>query len=303
MLSKTRWYRGDMRFRPFIRMRAHFFMDLKGGVEMKTIVFVGAGSMAQAMIHGWVKEGTVFPENIYVMNKSDHKKLSSLKGKYGIQLVTDHTDIWKKADLVILAMKPKDAQDGIQAIASLLPSTAVVLSIMAGVPMQTIESGLGKRPICRCMPNTSATIGMSASAVAWNNQMKSTEKKEILQLLHTIGLVKEVDEEQLHIVTALAGSGPAYIYYLVESFEKAAIKNGLNQQVARELIIQTIAGSAEMLKQSSESPATLRKQVTSPGGTTEAGIQLLQECNFEDIIANCLNKAEKRSRELGMHYI
>lgn len=270
---------------------------------MKTVVFIGAGSMAQAMIHGWVTEGSVTPTDIFVMNKSDRKKLVSLKEQYGIQLVCPEREILKKADLVILAMKPKDVDAGMKAIASLIPSTAVVLSILAGVPMQTIEKGLGKRSICRCMPNTSATIGMSASAVAWNDQMTSGQKIEILHLLQGIGIVNEVEEEQLHVVTALAGSGPAYIYYLVEAFEKAAIASGLNPQVAHDLLVQTIAGAAEMLKQSNKSPEVLRKQVTSPGGTTEAGIKALQDYHFQDILVHCLKEAELRSRELEKRYI
>jgi pyrroline-5-carboxylate reductase len=275
----------------------------KGGVSMKTIVFVGAGSMAQAMIHGWMKEATVAPENVYVMNKSDQEKLASLNETYGVQLVCEKKEILKTADLVILAMKPKDVQAGMNAIAAYLPTTAVVLSILAGVPMITIEQGLGKRPIARCMPNTSATIGMSASAVAWNERMESNDKTEIIELLKTIGSVIEVEEDELHVITALSGSGPAYVYYFVEAFEKAAVASGLSAQVARKLLVQTIAGSAEMLKHSNETPATLRKQVTSPGGTTEAGIEALQNSGFSDMLARCLNEAETRSRELGKRYV
>lgn len=270
---------------------------------MKTIVFVGAGSMAQAMIHGWMKEATVAPENVFVMNKSDRKKLTSLNETYGVQVVSENKEVLKKADLIILAMKPKDVQAGMQAIAPYLSKTAVVLSVLAGVPITTIAQGLGERPIARCMPNTSATIGMSASAVAWNEQMNQTDKDEILQLLGTIGSVIEVEEDQLHVITALSGSGPAYVYYFVEAFEKAAVASGLDSKVARNLLVQTLAGSAEMLKQSSDSPATLRQHVTSPGGTTEAGIQALQEKGFIDMLGSCLNEAESRSRELGKRYI
>ena len=270
---------------------------------MKTIVFVGAGSMAQAMIHGWMKEATVAPENVFVMNKSDRKKLTSLNETYGVQVVSENKEVLKKADLIILAMKPKDVQAGMQAVAPYLSKTAVVLSILAGVPITTIAQGLSERPIARCMPNTSATIGMSASAVAWNGLMTQTDKEEILKLLGTIGSVIEVEEDQLHVITALSGSGPAYVYYFVEAFEKAAVASGLDQQIARNLLVQTLAGSAEMLKQPSDSPSTLREHVTSPGGTTEAGIQALQEKGFIDMLGSCLNEAESRSRELGKRYI
>ena len=258
--------------------------------------------MAQAIIHGWLKEEPVVPEDVYVMNKSDREKLFSLKEAYGVQIVCEDKEIVKNADLVILAMKPKDVEAGMQAIATYLPSTAVVLSVLAGVPMDTIEKGLGMRPVARCMPNTSANVGMSASAVAWNAQMRTEEKQEILHLLQAIGMVKEVDEEQLHVVTALAGSGPAYIYYIVEALEQAAISSGLDPQVARDLFVQTLAGSAEMLKQTNETPAILRKKVTSPGGTTEAGIQSLQQNGLAEILTTCLKEAEMRSRELGKRY-
>jgi pyrroline-5-carboxylate reductase len=133
--------------------------------------------------------------------------------------------------------------------------------------------------------------------------MESHDKTEIIELLKTIGSVIEVEEDELHVITALSGSGPAYVYYFVEAFEKAAVASGLSPHVARNLLVQTIAGSAEMLKQSNETPATLRKQVTSPGGTTEAGIEALQESGFADMLARCLHDAETRSRELGKRYI
>ena len=269
---------------------------------MKTIVFVGAGSMAEAMIDGWMKKGTVAPENVYVMNKSDRARLSYLKERYRVQLVDEDKEMVKQADLAILAMKPKDVQEGMKAISTFLPQNAAVLSVLAGVPIDTIETGLGKRPIARCMPNTSASVGMSASAVAWNGHIQTANKKHILHLLDAIGLVKEVEEEQLHIVTALSGSGPAYIYYLVEAFEQAAAARGLDSTVARELFIQTLAGSAEMLKRTNEEPAILRSKVTSPGGTTEAGIHSLQENGFGGMMASCLAEAETRSRELGKLY-
>jgi len=270
---------------------------------MKTIVFVGAGSMAQAIIHGWMKEATVAPENVYVMNKSDQEKLTSLNETYGVQLVDEEKEILKTADLIILAMKPKDVQSGMHSVANYISSTAIVLSVLAGVPMDTIEKGLGKRPIARCMPNTSATIGMSASALAWNELMANEDKQEIIQLLKTIGSVIEVAEEELHVVTALSGSGPAYVYYFVEAFEQAAVASGLDPKIARDLIVQTLAGSAEMLKQSHKSPTTLRLQVTSPGGTTEAGIQSLKQSGFAEMLAGCLKEAETRSRELAKLYV
>ena len=269
---------------------------------MKKIVFIGAGSMAQAMIQGWEKQKTISFENVYVLNKSDQVKQEYLQKTYGVQIIREDKEVLRSADLLILATKPKDLQDATENISPYLSSSCVVLSILAGVPISTIEKRLGKRPIARCMPNTSATIGMSTSAITWNSQVDEKMKEEIMELLKAIGSVKQVEEEELHIITALSGSGPAYVYYFVEALEKAAVSSGLNSKVARDLLIDTLAGSAEMMKQSSKSPEFLRHQVTSPGGTTEAGIAVLQNNGFIEILGACLKNAEMRSRELGKQY-
>ncbi|MCZ2260143.1 pyrroline-5-carboxylate reductase [Sporosarcina sp. G11-34] len=266
---------------------------------METIVFVGAGSMAEAMIGGIVKQGAMEPKNVFVINKSDDARLQSLKDKYGISTVRANKEALKKMDLVIFATKPKDIH---QAMADMLPFLAdhtAALSVIAGVSIQTIEEGLGNRPIARAMPNTSATIGKSATAVAWNESVESHTKELVLGLLNAIGMVKEVEEDELHAVTALSGSGPAYVYYLAEALEEAATRQGLSKETSRALIIQTFEGAAAMMKKIGAEPTELRKHVTSPGGTTEAGITALENQSFKEIIMDCINKAEARSRELG----
>jgi pyrroline-5-carboxylate reductase len=180
---------------------------------VETIVFAGAGSMAEALIHGWVKEGVVLPKSIYVMNKSDQQKLQRLADTYGVQIVCGSRDIVKKADCLILAMKPKDIQHAMEDFVPFLPSHTAILSVVAGVSMNTIEESLGKRPIARIMPNTSATIGMSATGVAFNQSVTSTLKLEFMHMLEAIGLVIEVQEDELHAVTALSGSGPASLLF------------------------------------------------------------------------------------------
>lgn len=269
---------------------------------MQKILFVGAGSMAEALIHGLMKEGAAHPEDVYVMNKSDRAKLESLHHMYGIIPATMKHKIVEEAELVILAMKPKDIRPAMESLRAKLRADAVILSVAAGVPIRTIEDGLGKRPIARAMPNTSAAIGQSASAVAFNELVTDSQRERITDLLTAIGTVKEVDEDSLHIVTALSGSGPAYIYYFAEAMEQAAIEKGLSKEVARNLIVQTLAGAAEMMKDPDNEPAELRKKVTSPGGTTEAGLRALSDQGFSDLIASCIQQAEARSRELGELY-
>lgn len=266
---------------------------------MEKIVFVGAGSMAEAVIAGICKQGIVEPQDVFVMNRADDARLHLLKSTYGVSIVSSDKKELRTADLIVLATKPKDVYTVMEQIAPLMNEQAIVLSVLAGVSIHTIESGLGKHAIARSMPNTSAAIGKSATGVAFNCSMTSKEKQEILELLSSIGIVAEVEEDDLHAVTALSGSGPAYIYYLTEALETAAIKAGIDQATARRLIIQTIEGAACMLRQTQEEPALLRKNVTSPGGTTEAGLRALASGGFHQAVFNCIEHAEKRSRELG----
>lgn len=265
---------------------------------MQNIVFIGAGSIAEALIQGWINEKVVEPQKIYVSNRSNTERLQFLCDKYGVNILPDKQFL-KQADLIILAMKPKDVQTAMQDIHNyILPETAI-LSVLAGISIDTIEAGLGKRPIARTMPNTSATIGMSASGISFNEQVSETQKTIYLQLLQAVGTVIEVEEDKLHAVTALSGSGPAYVYYLIEAFEKVGSEFGLSPEVVRSLMVQTLAGTAAMLQQTPEEPNVLRRKVTSPGGTTEAGIRKLEEYHFQDAVFACIREAENRSRELA----
>lgn len=266
---------------------------------MGTIVFVGAGSMAEAIIAGIVDGGVMHPRDVYVMNKSDDDRLSYLQQKYGVAIVCHKRKALRDAELIVLGTKPKDIHQAMADIAGFLNENAAVLSVIAGVSIATIECGLGSRPIARSMPNTSAAIGKSATGVSMNQAVDEQMKRRILTLLYGIGIVKEVQEDELHAVTALSGSGPAYIYYMVEALEEAAITEGLSKEIARELIIQTFEGASAMLRQTGEEPSILRTNVTSPNGTTEAGIKALEKNSFKKIIAECIQSAETRSRELG----
>ena len=265
---------------------------------MQKIVFIGAGSMAEALIGGWINKGCVDAQQIYVSNRSDHARLQYLQNQYGVQILEQLSHI-QDADCIILAMKPKDVCAAMDSIAPYIGEHTAVLSVLAGIPIETIEQGLSPRPIARVMPNTSATIGMSASGIAFNDLVSEQLKKSFTQMLATIGLVVEVEEDKLHAVTALSGSGPAYIYYLIEAFEKVGTEIGLPKEVVRQLMVQTIAGSASMLQSVDEEPDALRRKVTSPGGTTEAGIRALQEHHFTETIEACIKSAEQRSRELA----
>lgn len=265
---------------------------------MTKIYFIGAGSIAEALIEGWITKGAATPNQITVTNRQNKVRLNELKEKYGVNQLQSLEDL-HQADLIVLCMKPKDSQEALSTIAPYIRKDAEVLTVLAGIEMKTIESFLGKRSIARAMPNTSATIGLSATGVSFNEGVSSQFKEHIINLLEAVGVVIEVEEDQLHAITALSGSGPAYVYYLLEAFEKAGIEYGLPSDIVRTLMVQTLAGSAEMLKRVKLEPTELRRRVTSPGGTTEAGIRMLEKFDFFTAIASCIRSAEKRSRELA----
>lgn len=267
---------------------------------MKKLVFIGAGSMAEALISGIVEKKLINGKNIWVTNHKNEKKLAVLKRRYGINYTYDLTVLFAGADAVILAMKPKDAAAAIQRIKGYLPKNALVISVLAGVSINTIEALADQSlAVARAMPNTSATVAKSATAIAVNDRVSEQQNKTISQLFATVGMTTFVQESQLDAVTGLSGSGPAYIYYLVEAMENSAAEIGLERQLAKELIVQTLIGAAEMLQTTTKTPSELRKEVTSPGGTTEAGIRILEENRVQEAFVECIKKAAIQSRKMG----
>ncbi|MEH6942505.1 pyrroline-5-carboxylate reductase [Bacillus sp. JJ722] len=267
---------------------------------MSKIAFVGAGSMAEAMISGITSRSNQSPNQITVMNRSNDERLSILNTTYGVKTTHDYDVLLKDASIVFLAMKPKDVFSALSTIKSFLHEGMLIVSVVAGVSMDSIETIINKKvAIIRSMPNTSATIGKSATAIAQNRFVTNEQLQVVTTLLETIGQVTLVQENQLDAVTGLSGSGPAYIYYLVEAMEQSAEKIGLDKEAAKALILQTIIGAAEMLQNSTKTPQTLRKEVTSPGGTTEAGIHVLQSHQVQEAFINCIVEATAQSKRLG----
>ncbi|MEH7437316.1 pyrroline-5-carboxylate reductase [Neobacillus drentensis] len=267
---------------------------------MNKIAIVGAGSMAEAFISGIVENELIDKKNVWVTNHSNEERLSSLRERYDIRSTYDLKALFEGADIVMLAMKPKDAATAIQAIRNYLTENMLVVSVLAGVSMDTIET-LAKKSlaIVRSMPNTSAAVGKSATAIAVNKRVTNEQIETTRNLFDTVGLTSFVEEEQLDAVTGLSGSGPAYIYYLIEAMEKSAVEVGLEKEMASQLIVQTLIGAAEMVKNSAKSSTQLRKDVTSPGGTTEAGIKVLEENEVQQAFISCIKAATAQSKKMG----
>jgi pyrroline-5-carboxylate reductase len=267
---------------------------------MNKIAIVGAGSMAEAFISGIVENDLIDKKNIWVTNNSNEERLSSIRERYGVKSTYDLNKLFEGADIVVLAMKPKDAASAITQVREHLTEHMLVISVLAGVSMNAIET-LAKKPlaIVRAMPNTSATVGKSATAVAVNTRVSEEQIKRTKKLFGTVGLTTFVEEEQLDAVTGLSGSGPAYIYYLIEAMENSAVEVGLEKEMAQELIVQTLIGAAEMVKKSTKTSEQLRRDVTSPGGTTEAGIKVLEENGVQEAFIACIKAATAQSKKMG----
>jgi pyrroline-5-carboxylate reductase len=274
--------------------------NFEEAIPMKKLAIIGAGSMAEAFISGILENSLIDRKNVWVTNNSNAQKLKKLGDTYGICTTYDLNELFAGADMVILSMKPKDAATAIQSIREYLNEQMLVVSVLAGVSMSTIET-LARLPIAivRAMPNTSAAVGKSATAVAVNERVTPLQIELVKNLFGTVGLTTFVEEEQLDAVTGLSGSGPAYIYYLIEAMEKSAVEVGLDKEMASELIVQTLIGAAEMVKNSTKSSEQLRRDVTSPGGTTEAGVKVLEEHQVQQAFISCIKAATAQSKKMG----
>lgn len=267
---------------------------------VKKVAFVGAGSMAEAIMAGMVNKEFLSSEQIFVTNKENEDRLKELTIKYGVKTSQDKETVLRDADIVMFATKPYDLESAIDDVKEYVTEDQLMVSVIAGISTDFIKEKIGKDvAVIRSMPNTSATIGYSATAIAKGTFATDKDIALAEELFAAIGTVSVVEEDQMHIVTGISGSGPAYIYYLVEAMEQAAMNHGLDQATAKQLITQTVIGAGHMLEQAREPVATLRENVTSPNGTTAAGLDTLTSYDFAKAVESCVANATKRSRELG----
>lgn len=267
------------------------------------ISFIGGGNMATSLIGGLIADGRD-PASVYVTDV-DTTKLETLADAFRVQTSTDNEEAVKLASCVVFAVKP-------QAMALVVKSVAVparahrplFVSIAAGVREPDILRWLGfDAAIVRSMPNTPALVGSGATALYANTFVSDEQRSLAESVLRAVGLTLWVeDEDLLDAVTALSGSGPAYCFLLMECMERAGIALGLSRDHARMLTIQTAFGAAKMALESSESPATLRTRVTSPGGTTERALDTLMAGGMENLLHKALHAAHHRSVELGIEF-
>ncbi|MFA5689471.1 MAG: pyrroline-5-carboxylate reductase [Kiritimatiellales bacterium] len=262
------------------------------------IVFIGAGNMAEAIVSGIIAGQCCAPENI-VMTDVIPERLAALAEKYGVE-VSITNQAAENAGTVLLAVKPQVLPEILHELKPVLKKETLVISITAGITTRKIETLLGEnRRVVRVMPNTPALIKRGASAIAGGVNAGESDLEMVEKIFSSVGFTVRVDEKELDAVTALSGSGPAYVFYLLEAMLAAAGRMGLDKEVARALALQTVTGSAELMQTSGEDADTLRANVTSKGGTTAAAINVLETQGVKEAIIEALLAAQKRSAELS----
>jgi len=264
-----------------------------------TIVFVGAGNMAGALIRGLIGTGTV-PADRIIAADPDQDRLRALEAELEIRVTSDNAEAVKDATVVVLAIKPQVFAQVLPGLSAALPLDALLISIAAGISTRIIECSFpdGSR-VVRTMPNTPALVGAGASAIAGGTHATDDDLELAETLFRSVGIAVRVPEEQIDAVTGLSGSGPAYVFAMIEALRDAGAREGLPEETALQLAAQTVFGAARLLLDEKEAPEVLRDRVTSPGGTTRAGLDALAAAGFADAIMGAVRAATRRSVELG----
>jgi pyrroline-5-carboxylate reductase len=263
----------------------------------KCIGFIGAGVMGSAIIKSIINNG-VSANQICVYEK-DAEKAAEVATKFGVNL-KGINELATSCDLLFLAVKPQDLGELLKNLRVDLNEKCLIISIAAGKTTAFIEDALEqKNPVIRVMPNTPAQIGKGVSAISAGRYATKENMKDATAILSGCGIVVELPESQQDAVTAISGSGPAYFFKFVEEMIKSGIDLGLAEQTATELAIGTIVGAAAMLQESGLDAATLRKNVTSPNGTTAAALNVFNESDLSGIVSKAMNAAKNRAQELA----
>jgi pyrroline-5-carboxylate reductase len=263
------------------------------------IGFIGAGNMGAALIRGVLDAHITSPQRVWAADVAA-EKLSALKDDLHIQITESNPEILKHCNVVVLAVKPQNMGDVLSEIASTARADHLFISIAAGIPTARIETALGSKPrVVRVMPNTPALIKCGASALARGRYATEDDLTFAVRMFQAVGVAVTLDESLLDLVTGLTGSGPAYIFLMIESLIKAGIELGLKQEDADQLVKQMVLGAARMASELPQTPAQLREAVTSPGGTTFAGLQVLDKAKFRDVISAAVKRATERAKELA----
>jgi pyrroline-5-carboxylate reductase len=265
----------------------------------KKISFIGGGNMAEAILRGLLKKKMIAPKQLFVSEPRE-ERTRFLSQKYRIHVTSDNKAAVRFGEIIILAVKPQIIKGVLQEIASVVTSKHVVISIAAGITIAFIVSQIGNdKRIVRTMPNTPSQIGEGAIALCGGGKATPHDIRVARELFAAVGTTVMIPEAHMDAVTGLSGSGPAYIFLIIEALTDGGVKMGLPRDVAQSLVLQTIIGAGRMVLETGDHPSKLKDLVTSPGGTTIAGLHVLEEKGIRGALINAVMAASERSRELS----
>jgi pyrroline-5-carboxylate reductase len=262
------------------------------------IGFIGTGNMAEALIRGLIRAGVAEPAQI-TGSEPRQERRDEMSQKYGIASVGDNVQVAKGASVLVLSVKPQVMERVLEEIGPHIHANALVISIAAGIPLSVIEARLPQARVIRTMPNTPALVGAGATAIAAGGHATEADLEKAKRIFDSVGKTVVLEEAQMDAVTGLSGSGPAYIFLIIEALSDAGVKVGLSRYNALALAAQTVLGSAKLLLETGEHPGRLKDMVTSPGGTAIAGLHTLEAGGLRTTLMNAVEAATRRSRELG----
>ena len=265
----------------------------------KKVAIIGGGKMGSIIAQGLITHKIVPVKNITITD-IDAARLKYLRLSLKTNVSHDNEKIAKEADIIILAVKPQTMATTLQEIAAVVNKSKVVISIAAGITTNFIEKFLNNKVrVIRVMPNTPALVGEGMAAVAAGRYAKASDVKLARAIFNAVGVSVAVNEKLMDAVTGLSGSGPAYFFLIVEALIEAGLKTGLSRDLAKQLAAQTMLGAARLCMESDKEPAQLREMVTSPNGTTFAGLRVMESNNIREIMVATVKAATKRSKELA----
>jgi len=268
-------------------------------VQKKKIGFIGAGNMGEALIRGLLAAKMFGPGSVLVSDPS-RKRVTALVKAYGVKKVAKNAELVSAVEIIVLAVKPAKVNAVLREVGSVLDRSKLVISVAAGVSLFQIESRLrAPARLVRAMPNTPALVGEGATAVCFGHTTTAADRKLVGAVFGAVGRAVELEETLMDAVTGLSGSGPAYVFSLIQGLADGGVREGLPRETALELAAQTVLGSARMVLETGTHPHKLRDQVASPGGTTIQGVGVLQETGFEGIVMEAVRAATERSRQLS----
>ena len=268
-------------------------------LNQNRIAFIGSGVMAEAMIKGLLRQGMVTPENV-VASGPRPARAQELFERYAVRTTTDNVEAVQGAEIVVLSVKPQVLCPVLEELAGHVDPSALVLSIVAGATTATIQRMLDVPAVVRVMPNTPAQIGLGISVWTATESTSAAQNEQALPILQALGEEVNVDDERyLDMATALSGTGPAYVFLLMEAMVDAGVHLGFSRHVSERLVIETLRGSVEYARQSPRHLAALRNQVTSPGGTSAEALYHLEKGGLRTVLSRAIWASYQRSRSLG----